>query len=134
MKKMMMALGCILSLGLLGCGGYSQKTTTSKVEGEEAVQSSTQTQTSSSEEGGRKSLLKSDKPLQTAQVSLKVEGMHCGGCTTGVKDCLQKLDGVKEAEVNLEKEEALVSYDPEKVTKEKMVEEINKIGYKASLP
>ena len=126
MKKMMTTLGVILSIGFLGCGGYSQKAVTSQ--GEESVQPQS---TASQEE--QESIQGSVQSIQATQVALKVEGMTCGGCEIGVRQCLVKLDGVKDAKVSYEKGEVLVSYNPEEVTKEKMVEEINKIGFKASL-
>jgi copper chaperone CopZ len=133
-RRLSTTLGVILSVVLLGCGGSSQKTTVPRVEGEESTQSSVQTQLPASQEEGKKTLGGPGESLKTSQVTLKVDGMHCGGCTKHVKDSLLELDGVKKAEINLEKGEALVDYIPEKVTKEKMVEEVTKTGYKASLP
>jgi copper chaperone len=104
------------------------------MEGEETTKSPAQTQPPASQEEGKKTLGGPEETIKTSQVTLKVDGMHCGGCIKHVKDCLLELDGVKKAEVDLDKGEALVDYNPEKVTKEKMVEEVTKTGYKASLP
>ena len=85
-------LGTILTLGILGCGGNSQKAATSQGEEKGSVQKTVQPETSSSQEGRA-----SAQASQASQVTLKVDGMTCGGCEYGVKNCLVKLDGVKEA-------------------------------------
>ena len=40
-----------------------------------------------------------------------VSGMSCNGCRTHVEAALNKIDGVKHAEVNLETETAVVEMD-----------------------
>jgi len=127
MSKTNTFIGAILFLGILGCGGYQKSTTTQQ--GEVKEESSAPQQ-----EGVASSMENPSQTIPVSQTTLKVDGMTCGGCEFGVKKCLLKLDGVKEANVSYEKGEALVQYDPEKVTKEKMVDVINKIGFKASLP
>lgn len=62
---------------------------------------------------------------------LKIEGMTCGGCVIGVRRVLTRLDGVRSAEVSYENKEALVIYDPAKVTVEQMIAAIKTLGYKA---
>lgn len=69
----------------------------------------------------------------TRTVTLKVEGMTCSSCGLTVRVAIKKLDGVKDAKVNVPSKEAVVEYDPAKVTPEKIVEAINKAGYAASL-
>jgi copper ion binding protein len=69
--------------------------------------------------------------LATATIS--VEGMTCGGCVASVRQALLKREGVKSADVSLEKKQAIVKYDPAKVTPEQLVEAINQTGYKAKL-
>lgn len=64
-------------------------------------------------------------------VRIRVEGMHCGGCAGSVAKALRATEGVEEAEVSFEKGEAVVKYDEQKVTVEKLREVINKTGFKA---
>ena len=61
--------------------------------------------------------------------SMNVLGMHCASCASVIKRSLQKLDGVESCEVNYGTEKAKVSYDPDKVSVEKMNKEIDKLGY-----
>lgn len=66
-------------------------------------------------------------------VTLRVEGMTCGGCVIGVRKVLSRLDGVSKAEVSYKTLSAIVSYDPAKVTVEQMIAAIRTLGYKATV-
>lgn len=66
-------------------------------------------------------------------VRLTVEGMTCGGCTISTKKVLTRLTGVTKAEVSYEKKEAIVTYDPAKVTIEQMIAAIKTLGYTATV-
>ena len=70
----------------------------------------------------------------SAKVTLNVEGMTCGGCALSARLVLEKLDGVKKAEVIYEKKLAIVTYDPAKTTPEKMVAALKtKLKYTATV-
>ncbi len=66
----------------------------------------------------------------TKTVTIRVEGMHCGGCSSSVTKALKATRGVEDAQVNFEKGEAVVKYDDEKVTEIKLREVINGTGFK----
>lgn len=66
--------------------------------------------------------------------TLDVQGMTCGGCTASVRIVLKKLDGVTDAKVSFDEKKAVVTYDPAKVTPQKMADTINaKLPYKAKV-
>jgi mercuric transport protein len=67
----------------------------------------------------------------TKTVTIRVEGMHCGGCASSVTKALKATEGVEDAQVSFEKGEAVVRFDDQKVTVEKLREVINKTGFKA---
>ncbi len=69
----------------------------------------------------------------TERVQIAINGMHCGNCARGIKAMLKRTPGVVSAEVNFEQKEANVEFDPSATTREKIVEAINNMGYKASL-
>jgi copper chaperone len=46
------------------------------------------------------------------EVTIKVEGMSCGGCVRNVTQVLKALPGVADAVVSLEDASAVVRYDP----------------------
>ncbi len=78
-------------------------------------------------------------PLATAApekvTTLHVEGMTCGACATALKQVLKKTDGVRDARVSYEEKSAIVTYDPAKVTPEKIVRAISETlpTYKATV-
>jgi mercuric ion binding protein len=66
-------------------------------------------------------------------VRLAVEGMTCGGCVIGVRKVLTRLGGVSKADVSYDKREAVVTYDPAKVTVEQLIAAIKTLGYTATV-
>ena len=64
------------------------------------------------------------------QIDLGVTGMTCTSCSSRVERKLNKLDGV-EASVNFATESASVSYDPNKVDPDKLIETVKATGYGA---
>lgn len=77
------------------------------------------------------SLAAADQPL--ARVTLTLSGMHCESCATGIAAILKRTDGVLKADVSYEERRASVDYDPGKTSPEKLVESIEKLGYKAAI-
>ncbi|MGH8762204.1 MAG: heavy-metal-associated domain-containing protein [Nitrosospira sp.] len=43
--------------------------------------------------------------------TMRIEGMTCMGCVNSVKNVLEKLPGVRSAEVSLEQKQATIQYD-----------------------
>ena len=70
----------------------------------------------------------------TQRVTIKVTGMFCESCAVTVRAMLKRTDGVQSATVDGKRGEAVVSYDPTKTTPQALVDVINRLGYKASLP
>lgn len=67
----------------------------------------------------------------TKKSTIRVEGMHCKMCTGSVEKALKATPGVEKVEVSLQRKEAVVEYDDEKVTEAKLREVINATGFKA---
>lgn len=53
-------------------------------------------------------------------VTLHIDGMTCGSCATAVRQVLKNVAGVKTAQVSLAGKKGVVTYDPTKVTPEKI--------------
>lgn len=64
-------------------------------------------------------------------IELKIEGMHCTGCSTRLEKVLNGLDGVSNASVNLETKNAVIEFDSSKITLEEIKETIEDAGFKA---
>lgn len=69
----------------------------------------------------------------TRTAKLAVEGMSCGSCAATITAALKEIDGVKDAKVSAPRKQAIVQYDPTKVTPEKLVEAVNETGFTATL-
>ncbi|MBT4277865.1 copper-translocating P-type ATPase [Candidatus Falkowbacteria bacterium] len=61
--------------------------------------------------------------------TIKITGMHCASCAVNISHDLQKQEGVKMADVNYATEKAVVEYDEDRVSREKLKETIVKAGY-----
>jgi Cu+-exporting ATPase len=69
----------------------------------------------------------------TAELDLTVTGMTCAACAARIEKRLNRLDGV-EASVNYATEQAVVRFDPARVSPDEVVAAVESIGYGALLP
>ena len=69
------------------------------------------------------------KEKKKMKKELKIEGMMCGYCSGRVKQCLEAIDGVAEADVSHEKGTAVVTLDKE-VSDRVLKEAVENQGYK----
>ena len=60
---------------------------------------------------------------------LKLIGMHCASCATTIEKRLKSIKGVSRAEVSFAREEAIVEYDPGKVSLKDIVNAVRDAGY-----
>jgi copper chaperone len=67
------------------------------------------------------------------KIELNIQGMHCGGCATGIQMVTEQLDGVTSAFVDLDGKKGTWEVDTTKVKAENIIEEITKLGYSASV-
>ena len=82
------------------------------------------------EEAGYKII--KNKGEDSMEKILKVEGMSCMHCVAHVKEALEKLEGVKEADVKLEEKRAEVKLDKE-VSDDDLVKAVEGAGYSAKI-
>lgn len=61
--------------------------------------------------------------------TIPVIGMACSACSANVEKKLNELDGINAASVSLPGRSALVDFDPQVISLEKMKAEINALGY-----
>jgi mercuric transport protein len=69
----------------------------------------------------------------TRTAAFEVIGWTCGSCASATRIALKKLDGVEDVKTDHEKKEVLVTYDDSKVTTDRLVQAIAKLGYKATV-
>ncbi|MBI4381844.1 MAG: heavy metal translocating P-type ATPase [candidate division NC10 bacterium] len=62
-------------------------------------------------------------------MQIKIGGMQCSFCVESIRKALTRTDGVADVGVSLSHEEALVQYDPERVTPGKLRDTLRSLGY-----
>ena len=65
-----------------------------------------------------------------ATTTLKIQGMTCNHCVMRVAKALKAVPGVQDAQVDLQKAEAAVTYDDTKVSLDKLSFAVVEAGYK----
>ncbi|KJL06587.1 MULTISPECIES: heavy metal translocating P-type ATPase [Priestia] len=68
----------------------------------------------------------SDKQKES---TLQITGMTCAACSNRIEKGLKKIEGVKEANVNLALERSTIIFDPSKTSPQAFEEKIEKLGY-----
>lgn len=66
-------------------------------------------------------------------VTLSVPGMTCAACPITVKKALTKVDGVSQVDVSFDQREAVVTFDDDKTTVQKLTEATTNAGYPSSV-
>lgn len=72
-------------------------------------------------------------PAIAAEGFLKIKGMTCSSCVEAIEQKLKSLHGVEKVKVNLKKGRAQVTYDEKAIDLQKMTQEVNRLGYVATI-
>jgi Cu+-exporting ATPase len=76
--------------------------------------------------------LKTNKPALAASyksLEVEIEGMTCEiGCARTIQSKVSKVDGVTYSKVNFEAKKGQFTYDEKKISKEDIIQKINRIG------
>src|SRR5699024_9999001 len=68
----------------------------------------------------------------TETAELDVMGMTCAACSNRIEKVLNRVENVKNANVNLTTENATISYTPEATTVDELINKIHKLRYDAT--
>ena len=66
-------------------------------------------------------------------ITVKIDGMTCKHCVHAVQSALEECKGISEAEVSLEKKSAVITYDSDRITTDRIADIIEDEGYSASI-
>jgi len=69
-----------------------------------------------------------------AKHQVKIGGMQCSFCTETIRNALSKMNGVHQVRVSLSHEEALIHYDPWRVTPKQLENTLRSLGYSVRSP
>ena len=64
------------------------------------------------------------------EIKLKIEGMHCAGCSNRLEKILNNVDGIESAKVSVEEKSADIKYNEEEVELNTILQEIEDAGFK----
>ena len=64
--------------------------------------------------------------------TIGVKGMTCGGCVASVERVLRELEGVAKVDVSLDNAQAIVEFDPGRVSVDDLRAAIEDAGYDAA--
>lgn len=64
-----------------------------------------------------------------AVATIEVKGMTCGGCVNSVTKALQAVPGVEAADVSLEKQQAVVTFEDGKASVADLKRAVEDAGY-----
>ena len=68
------------------------------------------------------------------KLNVKIGGMQCSFCVDSIHKALARMKGVGEVAVSLSHEEALVRYEPQKVTPQELKDTLTSLGYSVRDP
>ncbi len=77
-------------------------------------------------------LKKAGYQIETQRVTYSVDGLACGACTDKVSKALIKVKGVSDQKVCAVSKTAVVDFNPNKVSAEKVMAAIDAAGFKAT--
>ncbi|KAI1103621.1 heavy metal translocatin [Jackrogersella minutella] len=75
----------------------------------------------------------SDPKPTTATITVAIEGMTCGSCSSAIERAVTVLDGIIRFNISVLAERAVISYDTTKTTAEKIAETIEDCGFGAEV-
>lgn len=70
---------------------------------------------------------------KTAELTLKIEGMHCASCVNSIERGVSHLSGVTACKVNLAMNSATVTYDAGRTDARGIIDRIKELGYVAAV-
>lgn len=70
--------------------------------------------------------------MATVTGNFKINGMHCGACSTGIEMFLGNTEGVTSAKVDYEGKYGVIEYDDTKINEQAIIAGIQELGYSAT--
>lgn len=60
---------------------------------------------------------------------LKVLGVDCNNCAANVSKALEGINGIEKLDIRLSEKLAMVTFDPDKISKQEITENVEDFGY-----
>lgn len=76
---------------------------------------------------------KQDHATPLCNTSFAIQGMHCANCALAIEKAFAKTKGIADIAINLPLEKGFVSYDPNLMDEQKVLDVVKNAGYSACL-
>ncbi|WP_321492337.1 heavy metal translocating P-type ATPase [uncultured Desulfobacter sp.] len=76
---------------------------------------------------------KPDHEQTLCSISFSIQGMHCANCALAIEKAFARTPGIADTAINLPLEKGFVSYDPDLMDDQKVLDVVKNAGYSASL-
>lgn len=73
-----------------------------------------------------------DAPAR-CNLSFSIQGMHCANCALAIEKAFAKTEGIENTAINLPLEKGFVTYDPDLMDDQKVLDVVKNAGYTATL-
>ena len=67
------------------------------------------------------------------KINISIRGMHCQSCVTLITQKLEKMEGIKNVNVNFATEKAAIEFNESKIDENSIIKVIASLGYKAEI-
>ena len=64
-----------------------------------------------------------------SSATINIKGMFCQGCSQKISTALTELEGIKSCEINYEKEQCTLSFNPKRINMHTINNTITSLGY-----
>ena len=61
--------------------------------------------------------------------TLKILGVDCYNCAANVRKALEGVNGIENLDIRLSEKIAIVTFDPDKISKQEITEKVEDFGY-----
>ena len=68
--------------------------------------------------------------MANISLELKIADMHCATCAISIEKAIKSQTGVISVSANYANEQVLIVFDPEKNDEKRLIEAIERVGYK----
>ncbi len=74
-----------------------------------------------------------DEATPLCSINFTIQGMHCANCALAIEKAFARTDGIADTAINLPLEKGFVSYDPDLIDEQTILDVVKDAGYSASL-
>lgn len=78
------------------------------------------------------SFFKKKLPLNSQTVTLQIQGLQCTSCSLSIDGLLESTQGVIESNTSYAKSQTKITFNPNIINTNKLIDTINQLGYQVA--